>query len=176
MTKWNEETKCGETEELDLKTLKHITNDPAPPFNFAKDEKYKDVEWLKALLLDPEKPIFDRYRAMFTLRELDSNEACEALCQTLVEDHSKNCSPLLKHEIGFVLGQMGRKYETISIPYLEMAVSNTNEAPVVRHECVIALGDITDKTSVMEKYAQDPDDIVKESCLVARDMVEFWKE
>ena len=64
----------------------------------------------------------------------------------------------------------------ISIPYLEEAVSNENEAPVVRHECVIALGDITDKTTVMEKYAEDEDDIVRESCLVAQDMVDFWKE
>lgn len=75
LNKWNEETKCGETEGLDLKKLKHATNDPAPPYNQEKDEKYKDVEWLKNLLLDPKEPIFERYRAMFTLREVGTDEA-----------------------------------------------------------------------------------------------------
>jgi deoxyhypusine monooxygenase len=176
LKKWNEETKCGETEGLDLKKLKHATNDPAPPFNPENDDKYKDVEWLKTLLLNPEEPIFDRYRAMFSLREVGTDEACEALCQTLTDEHSPNCSPLLKHEIGFVLGQMGHSFSKICTPYLIKAVENDKEAPVVRHECVIALGDITDKTEVMEKYSTDDDDIVRESCLVAQDMVNFWKE
>ena len=75
LKKWNEETKCGHTENLDLKTLKHLTNDPAPPYNPENDENYKSVEWLRDLLLDPTKPIFERYRAMFTLREIDTEES-----------------------------------------------------------------------------------------------------
>jgi deoxyhypusine monooxygenase len=177
LSKWNEETKQGETEGLDLKKLKHGTNDPSPPFNIEKEEKYRDVEWLKNLLLDPKAPIFDRYRAMFTLREVNTDESCEALCQTLVEEHSSDCTALLKHEIGFILGQMGHSFAKISTPYLEKAVQNEKEAPVVRHECVIALGDITDKTEVMERYSkEDQDPIVRESCLVALDMVNYWKE
>mmetsp|Transcript_30164 Transcript_30164/g.29657 ORF Transcript_30164/g.29657 Transcript_30164/m.29657 type:complete len:97 (+) Transcript_30164:641-931(+) len=95
---------------------------------------------------------------------------------TLTEENSENCSALLKHEIGFVLGQMGHSFSKISVPYLIKAVENEKEAGVVRHECVIALGDITDKTEVMEKYSKDDEAIVRESCLVAQDMVNFWKE
>lgn len=176
LKQWNEETNQGEKEGLDLTKLKHVTNDPAPPYNPENNENYKSVAWLKDLLLDPKQPIFERYRAMFTLREIGTEEACEALCQTLTDENKNNCSALLKHEIGFVMGQMGHNYARTCTPYLEAAVADEKEAPVVRHECVIALGDITDKTTVMEKYVNDKDDIVRESCLVAQDMVNYWKE
>jgi deoxyhypusine monooxygenase len=176
LKKWNEETNFGETEGLNLKSLKHWTNDPAPPYNQEKNDHFKSVDWLKSLLLDPTKPIFERYRAMFTLREIGTDEACEALCQSLTKENFSTCSALLKHEIGFVLGQLGHTYAKVWVPYLEQAVQNEEEAPVVRHEWVIALGDITDKTETMEKYSEDKDDIVRESWLVAHDMVNFWKE
>lgn len=176
LKKWNETTDHGKTEGLDLTKLKYTTNDPAPPFNPDNDENYRSVAWLQALLLDPTKPIFDRYRAMFTLREVCTDEACEALCQALTPENFANCTALLKHEIGFVLGQLGHDFGRVCVPYLEATVANEQEAPVVRHECVIALGDITDKKTVMEKYSEDSDDIVRESCLVALDMVDFWQE
>lgn len=171
LNKWQEETQMGESEGLDLKKLKHATNDPAPPFNPEKSDNYRSVEWLKDLLLNPKELIFDRYRAMFTLREIGTEEACEALWLTLSDDHSADCSALLKHEIGFVLGQMGRNFASVWTPFLIKAVENEEEAGVVRHEWVIALGNITDKTEVMLKYSQDPDPIVRESCQVAQDMV-----
>ena len=57
------------------------TNDPAPPFNYkAQPETYGDVDWLTRCLLDSEKSLFERYRAMFTLRELNTKKSCEAIC------------------------------------------------------------------------------------------------
>lgn len=163
LKKWNEDTDFGKTENLDLKALKHPTNDPAPPYNPENNENYKSVAWLKKLLLDPNEPIFERYRAMFTLREIGTDEACLALCETLTKENKDNCSALLKHEIGFVFGQLGHEFAKVCVPYLEETVADENEAAVVRHECVIALGDITDKKTVMEKYSKDQDDIVRES-------------
>ena len=176
LNKWQEETKMGESEGLDLKKLKHTSNDPAPPYSPENDENYKSVEWLKKLLLDPNEPIFERFRAMFTLREIETEESCLALCTALTDEHSSDCSSLLKHEIGFVLGQMGPSFATVCTSYLITTVENEKEAGVVRHECVIALGNLTDKTEVMEKYSKDSDAIVRESCLVAQDMVTFGKE
>ena len=46
----------------------------------------------------------------------------------------------------------------------------------MRHECVIALGDVATDKTIMEKYFTDPDDMVRESCIVASDMVDYWKE
>lgn len=55
-------------------------------------------------------------------------------------------------------------------------VNDPNEAPIVRHECVIALGDISKTKEVMQKYFEDECDMVRESCLVASDMVDYWEE
>jgi deoxyhypusine monooxygenase len=52
LIEWNKETKQGETEGLDLTKLKFTTNDPAPPFNYEKEPKYKDVKLLQDILLD----------------------------------------------------------------------------------------------------------------------------
>ena len=174
LRKWEEETKVGETESLDFKALKYNSHDPAPPFNPENDENYKNVEWLKKILLDPNESIFERYRCMFTLREMGTDESCEALCQALTEENKPNCSALLKHEVGFVLGQMGKSFDKVCTPYLEKVVEDVTEAPVVRHECTLALGHVTCHTEVIEKYSEDPEPIVKESCIVAQDMVKNW--
>ena len=71
----------GATENLDLSKLRFTTNDPAPPFNYKADASYTDVANLTAILLDHEnKSLFVRYRAMFTLRELYTEESCRAIC------------------------------------------------------------------------------------------------
>jgi deoxyhypusine monooxygenase len=104
---WMKETNSGETEELDLTKLMVTTNDPAPPFNYKKDEKYADIPYLTSILLDNENySLFERYRAMFTLRELHTADSCHAICKTLLPENFDRCSPLLKHEVAFVLAQM----------------------------------------------------------------------
>ena len=113
---------------------------------------------------------------MFTLREMHTEESVIALCQALLPENSATCSPLLKHEVGFVIGQLGHYWALPAIPYLEAVVNNPEETAIVRHECVIALGDISKSKSVMEKYFTDPEDMVRESCLVASDMVDYWDE
>ena len=50
--------------------------------------------------------LFERYRALFTLRELMSEDSVIAMCQCLTVENSRVCSPLLKHEVAFVLAQM----------------------------------------------------------------------
>lgn len=176
LTKWKEETKDGETEGIDLKKLKHITNDPSPPFNPETSENYRSVEWLTEYMLNPKNRLFDRYRAIFTLREMHTDESVLALCKCLAPENRDNCSPLLKHEIGFVFGQLGHEIAHEALSALEASVNDPTEDPIVRHECVIALGDISKDKSVMEKYFTDKDDMVRESCLVASDMVDYWKE
>ena len=86
--KWSKETDKGKTENLDMTKLKFTTNDPAPPFNYKQDEKYKDVNFLTKMLLDNKNySLFNRYRAMFTLRELYTEESCLAICQTLTKEN-----------------------------------------------------------------------------------------
>ena len=61
--------------------LKFRTNDPAPPFNYKDGQQYADIGKLTAILLDNKNhSLFVRYRAMFTLREIYTEESCIAIC------------------------------------------------------------------------------------------------
>lgn len=73
---WNKETNKGETEGLLKRKLRVRTNDPAPPFNFWDNSQYADIDYLKQILLDTSRTAFDRNRALFTLRELNTVESC----------------------------------------------------------------------------------------------------
>lgn len=44
-----------------------------------------------------------RYRAIFTLRELNTKESLLSICKTLLPENADTCGALLKHEIGYVL-------------------------------------------------------------------------
>lgn len=56
---------------------------------------------LRATLIDETARIFDRYRAMFALRNKGGTESVQAL-----GDAFGSNSALLKHEVAYVLGQM----------------------------------------------------------------------
>ncbi|KAH0560384.1 deoxyhypusine hydroxylase [Cotesia glomerata] len=135
--------------------------DPAPPL------PVQDVEELKTILLNEELSLFDRYRAMFSLRNLRSKEAVLALSEGL-----KAKSALFRHEIGFVLGQL---QEEVSVPYLRAALENPEEDEMVRHECAEALGSIAhpDCQTILNNYLDDKKRVVRESCVIALDMCEY---
>nr|MBE5726534.1 nero [Cucujiformia] len=95
--------------------------DPAPP------AASKDINNLKAILTDEKISLFNRYRAMFALRNIGSEDAIKALGKAL-----KCGSALFKHEIAFVLGQMQHRS---SFPYLKTSLEDTEENEMVSHEC-----------------------------------------
>jgi len=66
--------------------------------------KYSGVMSCRALLTDDSADIFERYRALFALRNLGGDGAVEALGASFASD-----SALLKHEVAYVLGQMQNK-------------------------------------------------------------------
>nr|NVI76156.1 nero [Cucujiformia] len=95
--------------------------DPAPPV------ASKDISELKSILVDDKVSLFNRYRAMFTLRNIGSEEAIAALGEAL-----KYGSALFKHEVAFVLGQMQQKN---SVCYLIKSLEDVTENEMVSHEC-----------------------------------------
>ncbi|XP_026725165.1 deoxyhypusine hydroxylase [Trichoplusia ni] len=135
--------------------------DPAPPSGES------DVENLKNTLIDESKPLFERYRAMFSLRNLGTTESIHALGEGF-----KASSALFRHEVAFVFGQM---QDERSVPFLKKTLEDTSEHEMVRHEAAEALGSIaTDEcTEVLQRYLQDPRRVVRESCEVALDMSEY---
>ena len=183
LIRWNETTNHGETEQLDFKRLKFKTNDPAPPFNiYSGDEttiaSNKNIKRLEQMLLNKDEAgktlsfdLFERYRALFTLRELNSKESLLAICQTLTKENMDTCGALLKHEVAYVLAQMEDVNEH-SVDFLLESVLNDGEAPIVRHEALIAVGEMIDDKSRLEHLLAHKEDIVSESCQVALRLID----
>lgn len=132
------------------------TVDPAPPSTVT------DVAALRRVILDASKTLWERYKALFGLRNQNCDEAATALGEALLKDPSA----LLRHECAYVLGQMQRE---VSIPYLIQALK-TDTNPMVRHESAEALGAIgSDAVVPALREAQVQDDAieVRESCDLA---------
>ncbi|KAF7414699.1 hypothetical protein HZH68_003188 [Vespula germanica] len=155
--KWLQSSDCEEN----LLKSPYMSIDPAPP------AETTDVHNLKKTLLDENKSLFDRYRAMFALRNLQTPDSILALSEGL-----KAGSALFRHEIAFVLGQL---QEEISIPYLQASLEDIEENEMVRHECAEALGAIAtpDCLQILNQYLQDSKQVVRESCVIALDMCEY---
>ena len=129
--------------------------DPAPPL--AETAEAPKIPELEKTLLDTELPLFQRYRAMFALRDLASPPdlptavpAVHALARGMYDP-----SALFRHEIAFVFGQLSHP---ASIPSLIETLSNTKEDGV---------------EDVLKKFINDPEQVVKDSIVVALDMAEF---
>lgn len=136
--------------------------DPAPPVN-----ENDSVEKLEHILLDESLPLFERYRAMFALRNKCNDHSVLALAKGL-----KCSSALFRHEIAFVLGQIA---SPLSVACLKEALQDTSEKPMVRHEAAEALGAVATEEcfDILKKYQLDGEVVVKESCEVALDMCEY---
>ena len=149
--------------------------DPAPPMAMLSTKA--SIPDLEQTLLDTKLPLFQRYRAMFALRDLCSPPdlptavpAVNALARGLADP-----SALFRHEIAFVFGQLSHP---ASIPSLTECLSNTKEESMVRHEAAEALGSLGDEEGVeatLKRFLNDPEQVVRDSIIVALDMAEFEK-
>ncbi|KAL7789083.1 armadillo-type protein [Trichoderma ceciliae] len=145
--------------------------DPAPPM----PESEKSVEELGRVLMDVDQPLFMRYRAMFALRDLASPPNCPTAVPAVhaLAKGFADPSALFRHEIAFVFGQLSHP---ASIPALTEALSDLEEASMVRHEAAEALGSLGDEEGVediLKRFLQDKEQVVRESVIVALDMAEY---
>lgn len=136
--------------------------DPTPSF----PDSYT-IDDLRKIYLDETRNLFERYRALFTLRNIGSRQAVQVICEGLFG--SKTDSALFKHEVAFVLGQMQR---LDSVESLTKKLADCEENEIVRHECAEALGSIGESETI-RKYIDDKSRIVRESCQVALDMADY---
>eukprot|EP00397_Hematodinium_sp_SG-2012_P049660 GEMP01057367.1.p1 GENE.GEMP01057367.1~~GEMP01057367.1.p1 ORF type:complete len:257 (+),score=63.98 GEMP01057367.1:22-771(+) len=131
-----------------------------------------DVPDFARILLDEKFPLWNRYVAMFTLRNIGGCAAVDALCCALLEDTS---SALLRHEVAFVLGQMEHERATTA---LIASLGREEDHSMVRHEAAIALGSIGGEKAmeVLKYWSTNKDELVAESCLVAIETMRYWEE
>jgi len=157
-----ENSEAAKSENLETSAFTSI--DPAPPLPIDQEAK---IEKLQKILNDQEKPLFERYRAMFRLRDLATDEACLALASGFEDP-----SALFKHEIAYVFGQL---CNPVTVPSLIKVLKDESEAGMVRHEAAEALGSIaTDEClPVLKSFLNDEEQVVRDSAVVALDMYEY---
>jgi len=142
----------------------YLSKDPAPPV----DESNSTVTDLKSALMDSSSSLFNRYRAMFALRNMNSDEAALALVAGF-----NDSSALFRHEVAYVLGQMQRM---VTVEALSTVLRNREEHAMVRHEAAEALGAAGGEYAekVLSEFTEDDVQVVRESCFVALNILEYW--
>ncbi len=139
----------------------YLSVDPAPPCCSG------DVVKWKRDLMDSSKPLFSRYRALFSLRNLGGEEAVRAITSGF-----QDSSSLFKHEVAYVLGQL---QDPAAISSLARRLEDRDESPMVRHECAEALGSIASEEclELLRHFREDSEQVVQESCVIALDMYHY---
>lgn len=158
LIKWRREKEA-------VKKSGYLSVDPAPPL-----AQSFTVDNLRRELMDCSKSLFHRYRAMFSLRDMNSDQSALALLDGFRDD-----SALFKHEVAYVLGQMQR---SVTVDGLSQVLRDTSEHRMVRHEAAEALGAIGGSAAefVLEEYMKDPEQVVNQSCEVALDTIDYWNQ
>jgi deoxyhypusine monooxygenase len=90
------------------------------------------VQAVGDILTDVSKPLKDRFRALFTLRNLGGEKAID-----IISSCFNDTSALLKHELAYCLGQMQDKY---ALNALSHVLADRSQEPMVRHEAGTRLG------------------------------------
>ena len=70
------------------------------------EELFKEKGYLGVLLRE-DVPLFEKYRTMYMMRNLNTAEVKKVLSRLLSLEFYKTQTSLLKHEICFILGQIG---------------------------------------------------------------------
>lgn len=146
--------------------------DPAPPsdLNEKPNSSPETLEKLRTKLLNRDLSIFERYRAMFCLRNIGITRAVEILVEALNEADTEGA--VFAHEVAYVLGQI---QHPAAIEGLKKALSNTKLNCMVRHEAAESLGAVANEEvcQVLKEFTADASHPVSQSCLVALDIYEY---
>ena len=161
--------------------------DPVPAMDASVE-----TNTLAAIILDDTADIWDRYGAMFALRnraqetfglaKTRENERVVELCSSTLGKTLRSetvHSALLKHEICYVLGQLREDDDNdIAREALFDCLEDPNEHAMVRHEAAEAIGSRggAGAEALLRKYLSCEDRVVRESCEVALDMLKENQE
>ena len=161
--------------------------DPVPAMDASVEP-----DTLAAIILDDTADIWERYGAMFALRnraqetfglaKTRENERVVELCSSTLGKTLRSetvHSALLKHEICYVLGQLREDDDNdIAREALFDCLEDPNEHAMVRHEAAEAIGSRggAGAEALLRKYLSCEDRVVRESCEVALDMLKENQE
>ena len=172
----------AEKEDDDDDVRRAYSVDPVPAMDASVE-----TNTLAAIILDDTADIWERYGAMFALRnraqetfglaKTRENERVVELCSSTLGKTLRSetvHSALLKHEICYVLGQLREDDDNdIAREALFDCLEDPNEHAMVRHEAAEAIGSRggAGAEALLRKYLSCEDRVVRESCEVALDML-----
>lgn len=168
LLEWKENNK--DKENLNAHHPIFMSVDPAPPVEDSENDVAIRVAKLETKLMNKEASIFERYRALFALRNVGTTAAVEVLGRAL-DDTTEGA--VFSHEIAYVLGQI---QSPEAIESLKRALANEKLNCMIRHEAAEALGNILtsgEDLDFLKQFFKDSDLPVRESCLVALDIYEY---
>lgn len=84
------------------------------------------ISSIGSVLNDKNRPLKERFRALFTLKNLGGAEAIEQIGKCFGDE-----SALLKHELAYCMGQM---QDVNAVPHLITVLEDLAQEPMVRHE------------------------------------------
>ncbi|KAI3617453.1 hypothetical protein CBS9595_003362 [Malassezia furfur] len=165
--------------------------DPAPAIvrvPNAQDEQnvytLENVPLFRDTLMNTSLSLFDRYRAMFALRNTvqQGGKDAETPAVLALADGLRDESALFRHEICFVFGEL---CHPASVPAMTRVLNDSQEHEMVRHEAAEALGGVleeadddaaqTQAVETLKRWAEDSQAprVVRESCVVALDEMAY---
>ncbi|CAM9229126.1 unnamed protein product [Ascophyllum nodosum] len=149
----------------------YLSVDPAPSGGAEEVGGVADEEphAMGERLRDKSRTLFERYRAMFSLRNRGGQESALELTSAFRDEDNA----LFKHEVAYVLGQM---QHPATVKALGTVLADLNEHEMVRHEAAEALGAIGGEEAkrLLKAFMDDDSKAVKESCEVALDTMDYW--
>ena len=110
----------------------------------------EQIDKVGQLLNNPSRPLKERFRALFTLKNIGGELSIEWISKAFGDE-----STLLKHEVAYCLGQL---QDPRAIPVLTRVLEDAAREPIVRHEAAEALAAVGGEgvAETLTKYSQDP--------------------
>lgn len=109
---------------------------------------------------------YSKYRMCYYLRDLCTKECKEILAKLLEPENRQVISPLLRHELSFILGQIYQGEPEI-YQVLTRVCSDETEDPIARHEAILAFYDIMKEAELLERLKVHENQLIRESVLCA---------
>lgn len=143
--------------------------EPADPFTaeqlkaHLKTEQITHEDILKELL-NSEVEEFIKYRIIYYLRNQGDENSVKCLARLLDAANTPLTSPLMRHELCFIIGQLQNKADYSFVKDALMGlIKDVNEEAIVRHEAVLTYNDIWGNEDFVEIVKNDKDKLVSES-------------
>lgn len=146
--------------------------EPADPFTESELQSYLDQkkvyhEDLLCILLDPELDEFIKYKIMYYLRDKGNEPSILTLFGLLDAKNRKGTTPLLRHEVCFILGQLQGKadYEFVK-KGLYNVINDPSEESIVRHEAILSYSDIWGCSDLVDILNREEERLITESLYI----------